>query len=109
MLFRSETKNKYGKVVPLRGPKAKGRDWYDMATDFARTKAHPTLGKAINLLTGMDLAGKPVTATEELAGAVAPITYEDIYDALREHGLAEGGALGLLAFFGEGLQHYGKN
>ncbi len=104
-----ETKNKYGKVVPLRGPKAKGRDWYDMATDFARTKAHPTLGKAINLLTGMDLAGKPVTATEELAGAVAPITYEDIYDALREHGLAEGGALGLLAFFGEGLQHYGKN
>jgi hypothetical protein len=39
---------------------------------------------------------------------VAPITYVDIYTALKEHNLSDATALSLLALLGEGLQTYGK-
>lgn len=106
-----ETTTISGKTIPLRGDKTKfgQRDMFRVLADFGRSKLHPMPATIINLLSSKDLAGQPVDVKSELGRAAMPITYKDIYDALREHGLAEGGALGLLAFFGEGLQHYGKN
>lgn len=42
----------------------------------------------------------------ELARMVTPLAYRDIYEAMQEHGIVGGTALGILSMFGMGVQTY---
>lgn len=105
-----EKVNAKGKVTAIRGNKVPygGDKWSDVAANFARSKLHPVPGAIINLFDGTDLAGNKVTVENQALNMAAPLTYMDIYQALKEQDLPEGIALSLLAVLGEGLQTYGK-
>lgn len=106
-----KTKTLSGKVQDIRGSKVPfgGSRWTDVAARFGRTKLHPVPGAIANLFDGTDLTGQQASITGEIGKGVAPMTYSDIYDALKAQDLPEGAALSLLAFLGEGLQTYEKN
>lgn len=101
-----ETKDSSGKVVPIVGDVPYGRDdWTGYAARFARSKAHPAVGAAIDLRLKKNIVGETVTVTSKLAES-GPMTYYDIYAALREQDVPDGLALSMLAMLGEGLQTY---
>jgi hypothetical protein len=106
-----EVKRLNGQMGHLRGPQRQyGQDkWTDVAKRFAQSKAHPLLGIGANLLDGRDLGGNEATPANQALGLVEPITYVDIYQALKHEGLEDGAAVALLGFLGEGVQTYQKN
>jgi hypothetical protein len=101
-----ETKTVRGEVRPIRGSKLPYRadDWWDVTGRFARSKLHPIPATISNLFSGTDLGGEETTIMGEAGKLSAPITYVDIYQALKAHGLTTATSLSLLAFLGEGLQ-----
>lgn len=101
-----ETKTGKGEIQSIRGENIPygGDDWWDITGRFARTKLHPVPGSIANLFSGRDLVGNAVQPGKEGAKLFAPITYMDVYQALREQDVPTSAALGLLAFLGEGLQ-----
>ncbi len=103
-----ETKNSAGQIEPLRGPKVKfGKDnTADVMARFARTKLAPVPGAVVNVLSGKDAVGNPASVGSEATKMAYPITYADIYQAIKDQGVPEGTALGLMTFFGDGLQTY---
>ena len=103
-----ESKDASGKVIPIVGDKAQfGKDWTTFAARFAQSKLHPTLGGAIDLRMGKNMVGDPVTLTSKLAES-GPMTYYDIYEALRAQELDDGMALALLGLLGESVNTYQK-
>lgn len=105
-----EKKTLAGKVEPIRGKQVKfgGDKWSDIVARHLRGKLHPVPSAVANLFDGTDLGGDEATLINQTQNMVAPITYMDIYAALKEQGLDDGAALALLALLGEGLQTYEK-
>lgn len=104
-----EKKTTGGKVQPIRGKVPYGgQTWADIAASHLRGKLHPVPGAIANLFDGTDLGGDEATLINQTQNMLAPITYMDIYAALKEQGLDDGAALALLALLGEGLQTYDK-
>jgi hypothetical protein len=114
-----ETKNARGDVTAIRGddvPYGKSKTG-DVIWRFMRTKLSPGMGTFVDIAEGTDVIGKPVTVLPEEASfdaveqsvayrAVAPLSFGDIYQSMREHGIERGTALGLLSIFGAGVQTY---
>jgi hypothetical protein len=110
-LFRPESLAGKGKPVRLHKPKGQkqpfGNEGYlGTVENFLRSKAHPVPSIYLNLMSGSGFAGKEATVESELGGLAAPITYQDIYTALRTEGLDHKTALSLLAILGVGIQTY---
>jgi len=103
-----EKKTLKGEVQPIRGDKVKfgGDKWSDIVARHLRGKLHPVPGAIANLFDGTDLGGDESTLINQTQNMVAPITYMDIYAALKEQDLDDATALALLALLGEGLQTY---
>lgn len=99
-----------GQTVPIRGPDVPygGDKWSDIMARHLRGKLHPVPASVANLFDGTDMGGDEATLLNQIGNSVAPITYMDIYAALKEQDLDDGTALALLALFGEGLQTYKK-
>lgn len=76
---------------------------------FMRQKLAPLPGAAVNLIDRKDLVGAPVTMGGEALKLVTPMSFRDIYAAMKEHGVPKGAALGILSLFGMNLQHYEKH
>lgn len=104
-----------GKVTPLRPMEVDGKKvkpgfgqttWEDVLWRFERSKLHPLLSSTINYLNGVDFTGNETSLATETGKLIGPITYIDIYRAMRAEGLPEGTAMAILAFLGEGLQTY---
>lgn len=100
-----------GKKVDIRtdSPKFGGEQWSDLALRFGRTKLNPVPANFIDWMNGTDLMGKKVSATKTAAEFVMPMTYGDIYDAMKEQDIPTGTAISLLGFLGEGISTYQKN
>jgi len=60
------------------------------------------------MLMGEDAIGQKVEPSTYWTKLVTPLAYRDIYEAMQEQGIPKGTALGILTFFGTGLQTYGK-
>lgn len=102
-----ETKTLRGRVVPLRGNVPYGgKRATDVAARHLRSKLHPVPVAIASLFDGTDLAGDEATLAGEGMNMVSPITYMDIYEALKEQDLDDATALSILAFLGEGLSTY---
>jgi hypothetical protein len=99
-----------GKVQDIRGKDVKfgGDKWSDIMARHLRGKLHPVPSAIANLFDGTDLGGDEATIKNQTQNVVAPITYMDIYAALKEQDLPDGIALALLAMLGEGVQTYEK-
>jgi hypothetical protein len=107
-LVTGEITNSKGKSIPIRGEKVPfgGADAADVIGRFARGRLHPTAGSILNILSGKDAVGQPVSIVSELEGSVTPITYQDIVQAYQENDIPEATNLAVAAMFGVGLQTY---
>lgn len=102
------TKTSGGEVVPLRGEDAPfGTGVAGTVGRFLRTKLSPVMGAALDVASGENVVGEKVTPASAVGNMMLPLAYRDIYDAMKEHGVAEGAALGILSLFGMGLSTYG--
>lgn len=95
-----------GKLVDLREPKFGQDNWLDVAERFGRSKLHPIPGTVLNLMQGRDVVGQPATIRSEAINFIAPMTYPDIYEALKEQDVDDGTAITLLALLGAGINTY---
>lgn len=107
-LGSGEKLNSHGRPIPIRGPRVPygGDKSSDVLARFVRSKLHPVPGAIINLFDGTDLGGNEATIENQAANMMAPLTYVDVYQALKEQNVDDGTALSLLAILGEGLQTY---
>ena len=99
----------------------------DAITQYQRTKLSPVLGGVVNLFEGRDPIYEPTGPLDwargpfwmtELTGAkfpaavaswVQPMILDEIREALIQEGVPKGSALGLMAFFGFGVQSFDRN
>lgn len=104
-LTSGEKKALSGRVSRIRGEIGYGRDnSYDIIARFLRTKLTPTLGVAVDLLSGENIVGEPVTPTSVALDVTIPLTFRDIDELMQDQGVPAGVALTILSAFGMGLQ-----
>lgn len=103
-------KNNSGVVVPIRGEKVPygGANTYDVITQFLRYKFSPMIGTSVNVVTGKNPIGEPVTVGSTIRDLTVPLSLRDIYETIQEQGVPVGAAMGLMSIFGLGLQTYGN-
>jgi hypothetical protein len=97
-LATGKTKTISGEVHPGRYP--------DTITQFLRSKLAPIPATLLDLRTGKNFAGEPITLPSTVLGLVEPLVVNDIYDAMKESGVPAGAALGTLSIFGDSIQTY---
>lgn len=103
-----EKKTAEGEIVPIRGEDVPygGETVASNIGNFFRSKFAPVTGAIFDSLTGENIIGEPVTPLGATARLFTPIGVEDIIGAIEEHGIAKGTALGIVSFFGMGMQNY---
>jgi hypothetical protein len=106
-LYHGEVIDAKGDIIDIRGDDkdANSTNVWALTGKFGASKMHPAIVKGLNLLAGQDIYGNRRGLGIE-ASEAGPMTWYDIAEALENHGYSKGAALGLLAFFGEGLNHY---
>jgi len=99
-----------GKVVPIRGPKVPfgGQDSAGLVANFLRSKLAPLPGAGLNLVAGENVVGEPIGPLETIRDMTIPLSFRDIYEVMKEHGVAKGTAISILGLFGMGIQHHEK-
>lgn len=108
-LTTGETKGlRTGKITDLRAdrPKFGQADSADVIARFLRTKIAPALGLGLDVVTGSNVVGEPVTPGSVAKDILVPISYGDILAVMEEQGIPRGTALELLNLLGMGLQHF---
>lgn len=110
-LVSGQTKKGNGAVVPIRGPNAPfgGTSGAGSVGAFLRSKLSPVFGTGLDIATGKDVVGQPVTVASAAKRMLVPISFQDIGDVMREHGYAKGTMIELVNLFGMGVQNYGAN
>lgn len=107
-VYTGQTKGKRG-ITPLRGPGVKygGATTASTIGNFLRTKLSPIVGTGIDLSQGKDVIGRPVTPGGAALRMLVPLSFEDIYNEMKEQGIVKGTAIALLSILGAGVQTYG--
>lgn len=98
--------NAKGVTYSLTNAPPKQADMKDVLFDFSRSKLAPLPGAFVDSVLREDFKHRPVTLRSELQNLALPMTWGDIYDAMREQGMPKGTALSILATFGESVNTY---
>jgi len=78
----------------------------DFMGRFLRSKLSPAIGTAVDFGYGSNMVGEQVTATSAAQRMVIPMTFGDIYEAMKAQGVEKGTALSLLSIFGASVNTY---
>lgn len=106
-LATGETKTGRGLIEPIRGKVKYGHSTSaDVIATFLRTKLSPAIGTGVDVATGKNVVGEPVTAGSVAKNLVTPLAFQDIYDVMTEQGVEAGTAIALLSLFGMNVQNY---
>jgi len=107
-VISGKTKNEEGEIIPIRGEdvpfnqkKSSGYIW-----QFLRNKFSPMISHPLNVADGENAMGEPITAKSAITDTLIPMSFRDIYEAMKEHGVAKGSALAIPVIFGIGMQVY---
>ena len=73
---------------------------------FTRSKLAPATGEAINVWTGKNFVGQPITPKGEAANLLVPLVVQDALDAAKEYGWLGGGGIGAVSATGIGAQTF---
>lgn len=96
-----------GEVRPIHGKIQFGKqDLADVVFQFTRTKLSPAFGGALNVMSGTNLVGEPVTPVSQAREMVVPLSAGEIIEVMKEHNVPKGTALSMLAIFGMGINTY---
>lgn len=107
-VLSGEAKRASGEIVPLRGEGVPygGDKVPDVVWRFLRTKFAPGPASVLEMASQETIVGEPLTWGQTVTNAVVPMSFVDVYQAMREQGVPAGTALGLLAVLGAGMQTY---
>lgn len=111
-LASGQKKTAKGDIVPLRekdgvGPKFGQDTARDVVSRFAWTKASPVAGGAMDILSGQNIIGEPVTPLTGALEQFKPLVIGDVMDAYNEYGVSpETAALITATLLGFGTQTY---
>jgi hypothetical protein len=110
-LLTGEVKNKKGNIRSVwaddDGSNEFGKGDGAFFTRFVRSKMSPVAGLFYDrFVTHKFVDGKPFAYKDAVLNLATPMTYGDIYDAMRAQGVPKGTALSILALFGEGVNTY---
>lgn len=106
-LATGETLTASGKIHAIRGNVPYGKaTGADVIATFLRTKLSPVVGAGVDVLTGKNVVGEPVTPGTVAARLSVPLSFSDILDIMQENGVERGTALEILSLFGMGVQNY---
>jgi hypothetical protein len=107
-VLSGKTKTGKGKIRAIRGKKVPfgGSTTPDVMTRFLRSKLAPAPAMFVDIMAGKNTVGEPTTLASVALNSLTPMAMSDIYEAMKEQGIPEGMALGMLAIFGEGIQTY---
>lgn len=99
-----------GETVPIRGSDVPfgGTTIADVAFRFGRGKLAPLPAIGWDLLTGEDFVGDPATLKSVAMKLPIPITYQNIFETMKDQGIAGGTALTIMEVFGETIQTFPK-
>jgi hypothetical protein len=103
-----QTKTTTGRIRPIRGAKVPygGATTPDVLARFLRSKLSPWLGSVVDIVSGENLVGEPVTPLSVTTRMTVPLSTRDIFEVMQDQGVPRGTALSLLAIFGQNLQTY---
>jgi hypothetical protein len=102
-----ETMTTKGEIHPIRGKVPYGgTTTAGVIGRFVRTKLVPWLGTSIDVATGQNVVGEPVTLGSATLNTMVPLSFKDVYDVMLDNGVAAGTAITLLSIFGMGVQNY---
>lgn len=82
------------------------QDMVDAIVRFGRSKASPNAAALVDLVSGKNIIGKPVTPEEIALRSFTPISANDVVQALEAKGFPEGLIFAALALAGVGTLHY---
>jgi hypothetical protein len=108
-LITGQTKSSTtGKITAIRGKDVpyRGDTCATVIGRFIRTKLSPTIGIPLDVITGENVVGEPVTLESTAKSIVIPLSLRDIADAADEQGVPVGSVMGLLSIFGFSIQTY---
>lgn len=109
-VITGSTKTAGGKIQSIRGNTGFGKqDTLDVTQQYVRGKLHPLSGLAVTAATGKNFYGAKADLKKEALNLLYPMTYGDMVDAFKEHGISEGTALSILLLIGEGANTYQPN
>ncbi len=102
------TKTQAGDIVPIRGSDVPygGRTGWTVLSDWLRLKLSPAFATGVNYLVGEDPLGNPVTPAATAQNLLVPMSFNDILETMKEQGVPETVALGVLSLLGMGIQTY---
>lgn len=80
------------------------KDNFDVVADFARSKMSPAAGASVNVLTGSDFLGRPITLAGQAGEMLAPMSFGDIADVMEDQGIPRGTAMAAVGLLGMSLQ-----
>ncbi len=103
-----ETTTLDGRVLPIRGEDIPygGTTVPGAVGNFLRSKLAPVPGTALNIISGENIIGEPVTPLNVVTGLTVPLAWQDVLKVMEDQGIPRGTALQLLSIFGEGVQVY---
>lgn len=124
-LLTGERINAKGEVRPIRqgmrplnlfrdkphndAPKYGEASGFDVMTNFARSKLAPVFGSAVNLSTGKDFKGDPVSLDSEVLNNTMPMSITGMAAAIEDAGVPVGVAWNIASILGSGLQTYDEH
>jgi len=109
---RQTKSTKTGEIYPLVGDVPFGRqDIRDVVNTFVASKFSPLFGVTADVWAKKNIVGEDVdlTTVSTWRRLLVPMTWNDTYEAMKEHGIPEGLAISSSAFFGTGLQTYSND
>lgn len=104
-LITNKLKTQKGQIKELGSDIVTPGPW-ELTGRFARGKLAPAWGSGVNVLEGSTPTGEPTTPINELLGFYAPLSPQDVGDALKTEGIDKKIALSLLAIGGMSTQNY---
>lgn len=107
-LISGKTVNAKGKVLPIRGEGVKFgmSNAADIAWRFLRSKFSPVIGAGFDIASGKNVVGETVTPVSVTSNMLVPLSFQDVFNVMKEQGIPAGTAMMILSAFGMGLQYY---
>lgn len=95
-----------GKIYELNGKGFMGETRLSPLASFARGKLSPVVSTGINLASGRDVIGQPVTVGQQGLAAITPLIFNDLYQGMKDQGVKALFTVGIPSTFGVGVQTF---
>lgn len=107
-LWKGETKRSNGVVAPIRGPQVPrgGTTALGVIGKFIQGGLAPVPQSAIEIATGTDFLGQPITPWESVTRRMVPMSIGETGKILSDNNVPTGVAISMLALIGEGANVY---